>query len=237
MHVVMFVCACCFASVFMFIVHFLSVTIAVPVIHHHRIHYLMSLFLIYDYVHVNRNSQSCSVVRKHKEEIYIVWKKQSMPCVNLLHSKNTKNRYFSFNLPHQTDIWLSKFARFACKTTSIALHVRTHYHLIAGSTFFFFGQLYYVAYEWTYIDTHVNLCINFLEGFFFGCGDCLVFWDFEITIRINELTTLWIRALFFFDFFFISLLNYSVWRSFFYDTFCDFMFFLFSLLFRHARFH
>lgn len=43
----------------------------------------------------------------------------------------------------------------------------------------YFAQFYsdnnYAVYAWTYIDTHVNLCINFLEGFF-GAATMVSFW-------------------------------------------------------------
>lgn len=104
--------------------------------------------------------------------------------------------------------------------TSNTYNIRIHCHLIAGTQFF--GQLYYVAYEWTYIDTHVNLCINFVEGFFRCC-----FRDYNVNkwIVVGLSVDRFVNSSTLFCCQFIGLLNYSVWRSVIFPL--HFMFFCF----------
>lgn len=110
-----------------------------------------------------------------------------------------------FNLPLR--LWLATFARSSRKPIATRSALSFNWPLRGKKRCRkYFAQFYsdnnYAVYEWTYIDTHVNLCINFHEGF---CCACFGAFDHSPTMTWPR----WFHALFF-----IGLLNYSVWRFF-----------------------
>lgn len=113
----------------------LDVIAVIRVIRHHRHHYLMSLFLIYGCVH----STSFPPSKKTKLKPQI--------------------RKHSDIKSIQVTAWL----RFAHKP--IAFHGVFNWRSNRKYFVQFYSDNNYAVYEWTYIDTHVNLCINILEGF------------------------------------------------------------------------
>lgn len=196
-----------------------ALAVVIRVIRHHRHHYLMSFFLIYGCAYWK--SKSRSTIRNRSQA--------NKSTSSLTHTQPKSIHWF--NLPLR--LWLATFARFTRKPIASRSALSFNWPLRGKKRCRkYFAQFYsdnnYAVYEWTYIDTHVNLCINFLEGF---CCACFGAFDHSPTMTWPR----WFHALFF-----IGLLNYSVWRFFSNNFWLHSGFLLrFSIFFTfwHVRFH